>query len=132
MKTLKELLFERHRQAEPELDLARKEFLARLRGAQSPPLPERRGWEYLWHEYVLPLRWHLAGMSAVWLVVLLLDADVPPAPAAAKENTADSRQVLAAVLHHRQQILDLAEPPAAAPVSLPPRRSQAVPATAII
>jgi hypothetical protein len=130
MKTLKELLFERHRGAEPELDLARQEFLARLREAQSPPRQERRGLERLWHEYLPPLRWHLAGMSAVWLAVLLLHFDTSPAPAArvGKASVPDSRQVLAALREKRQEILDLTAPPAAL-LSLPPRHSEAAPAT---
>ncbi len=132
MKTLKELLFERHRDAEPGLERARREFLARLRAAQSPPRQEPRGLERLWHEYLLPLRWHLAGMSAVWLAVLLLHLDISSAPAAlvAKTSIRDPRQVLAAMRQKRQEILDLTAPPTAG-LSLPTRRSEAASTTAI-
>ena len=130
MKTLKELLFERHRDAEPALELARQEFLARLRDAQSQPRQERGGLERLWGEYLFPLRWHLAGMSAVWLAVLLLHFDAAPAPAAAvaKSSSPDPREVLAALREKRQQILDLTATPTAR-FSLPPRHSEAAPAT---
>lgn len=132
MKTLKELLFERHRDAEAGLELERQEFLAWLRDAQSPPRQERRGLERLWHEYLLPLRWHLAGMSAAWLAVLLLHFETSPAPGApvGKAGLPDPRQVLAAMRQKQQEILDLTASPAAR-VSLPPRRSEAAPATAI-
>lgn len=132
MKTLKELLLEQHRDAQPGLELDRQAFLARLRDAQAPPRPARRGLERLWHECLLPLRWHLAGMSAVWLAVWLLQSAPSPAPAApvAKDSPSDSRQVLAALRQKRQELLDLTTPPAAV-LSLPPRRSEAPPTTAI-
>jgi hypothetical protein len=133
MKTLKELLFERHRQAEPGLDLARKEFLARL-GVKQSPRPQSRGLHSFWDEYLLPLRWHLAGMSVVWLLVLMLHLDVSPAPAAAvaRQQAPGPRQVVAALHHNWQEVLDLKRPAAAAPVALPPRRSEAVPTTALV
>jgi hypothetical protein len=133
MKTLKELLFERHRQAEPGLDLARKGFLARLRREQSPR-PQSRGLQSFWDEYLLPLRWHLAGMSVVWLLVLMLHLDVSPAPAAAvtRRHAPDPGQVVAALHHNWQEVLDFTRSPAAAPVALPPRRSEAVPTTAFV
>jgi hypothetical protein len=71
-------------------------------------------------------------MSAVWLAVLLLHFDTSPAPAApvAKASSPDPRQVLAALREKRQELLDLTAPPAAR-LSLPPRRSEAAPSTAI-
>ena len=133
MKTLIELLFERHHSAEPNLDLAREEFLKRLDSLRSPARPERNGFEHLWREYILPLRWHLAGMSAVWLVVLLLSGEPSPAPAThiAKEDLPSPRQVFTALRQHRQEILELTASPRVAPIPLPPRRSEVLPATGL-
>lgn len=133
MKTLKELLIKRHRAAEPGLDQARKEFLARLGSLQTPLPRERRGFEHLWREYFLPLRWHLAGMSAAWLMVLLLNADTSPAPTSrvAKANRPTPQQVAAAVREKRQELLDLMGAPPVAAMPLPPRRSEILPSIAL-
>jgi len=127
------LLFERHRAAEPELDLARRQFLARLEGVRLPVERERRGFERLWREHVLPLRWHLAGMSGVWLAVLLLNvqpSSVPVAPVA-KASLPATPQALIVLRQHRQEILELTESAPAAPMGLPPRRSETLRATAM-
>ena len=133
MKTLKELLLERHRAAEPGLDLARGAFLARLGSLRSPLRRERRGFEHVWCENILPLRWHLAGMSAVWLVVLLLNVEPSPAPdrPIAKESLPTPRQLFTSLRQNRREILELTESPPVAPIPLPPRRSEVLPATAI-
>ena len=133
MKTLRELLLERHRSAEPKLDVAREEFLAQLEGTRTPVRRERRGFEHLWRDYLLPLRWHLAGMSAVWLVILLLNVDRSPAQAAhvAKATAPAAELVLTALRQHREEILELTQPLPAVPVPLPPRRSELLSLTAI-
>ena len=133
MKTLKELLFERRRTAESRLDLVRREFLARLGSLQPPLRREQRGFDLLWREYIVPLRWHLAGLSAAWLVILLLNVEGSPAPAAhiAKESAPAPRQLIIALRQHRQEILELTESPPIAPMSFPPRRSEVPPATAM-
>jgi hypothetical protein len=133
MKTLKELLLERHRSAEPKLDVARGEFLAWLGGLRSPVRPERRGFEWVWRECLLPVRWHLAGMGAVWLVILLLNADTSPGQAAhvATANPPPPQQLLTALRQYHREILELTQPPPVAPIPLPPRRSQVLPSTAI-
>jgi hypothetical protein len=134
MKTLRDLLFERHRAAEPKLDQARRRFLARLERVSSPAHPERRGFEHFWHEYVVSLRWHLAGMSAVWAVVLLLVVVRSASSGApiAKRNLSSRPKVLVVLRQHRTEILELTESVPAAPTALPPRRSEAVPPTAMI
>ncbi len=133
MKTLKELLFERRRTAEPGLDLARREFLARLGSQPSPLRREQHSFSLLWREYILPVRWHLAGLGAAWLVVWLLNLDTSPAPAAqvAKEDIPTTRELFTALRQNRQQILELTESPPRGPMPLPPRRSEVPRATAI-
>ncbi len=133
MKTLKELLFERRRAAEPDLDQVRRRVLARLESPQTPPRREGSYFELLWREYVVPLRWHLAGMSAAWLLVVLLNVESPPASAAlvAKAKVPSPRQLLAALRENRQEILDLTGSPPVASMPLPPRRSDVLRDTTI-
>jgi len=79
---------------------------------------------------IVALRWHLAGMSAAWLIVAWLNSDSVSAPPeiAAKKNSPSPREVLMALRENRRQILELldspmSEPsPAPKPVA-PPRRS---------
>jgi hypothetical protein len=133
MKILKELLLERHRSAQPKLDAAREEFLARLGRSRSSVRPDPRGFPCVWREYLLPLRWHLAGISAAWLMILLLSAESAPAPAhaVAQAPALTSQQLLTALRHNRQEILDLTQPPPVPSPPLPPRRSQVLPSTAM-
>ena len=133
MKTLKDLLFERHRSVEPKLDAAREEFLAHLDSSRAPVGREPSGLEHLWRACLLPLRWHLAGIGAAWVAILLLHGDTfPDQPRLfAQANAPDPQQVLTALLQHRQEILELTQPPPMAPASLPPRRSDVQPSIAI-
>lgn len=65
MKTPREILLERHRAAAPKLDAIRRKALAAQQPEPSSP-PFSLG-NFLWS-----IRWHLAGMSAVWLVIALI------------------------------------------------------------
>jgi hypothetical protein len=110
MKTPRELLFERHRAAEPRLDTLRQETIARFakapavnsRSRPSAPLSS-------WRDLLLSLRWHLAGLSAAWLVVLVLNIDHSQAPSSvlAKQNIPSPQQLLTALRENRRQVLEL-------------------------
>lgn len=125
MKTPREILLERHQAAEDRLDAVRQRALADL--AQSPA-PERNllGVAASWRDFVLSLRWHLAGMSAIWLAVVLLNIDHSPGPAAdiAKDKIPSPRQLLMALRENRRQLLEVIDPPVIEPASIPPRRSE--------
>jgi len=79
-----------------------------------------------------PLRWHLAGMSAVWLVVALLNVEPSPASTNMMSSQKDSpspRQLLMALRENRRQLLELIEPPVTEPAPpprapVPPPRSE--------
>jgi hypothetical protein len=131
MKTPREILLEQHQSAEDKLDAIRQKALENLtparalesvRGKASHALPAS------WLDFLLSLRWHLAGMSALWLLGALLNASGPAAPdTAVARNTAPSpRQVLTALRENRLQLLELTEPPAAEPDAdaAPPRRGE--------
>lgn len=83
MKTPRELLLERHRQAQAKLDELRRKTIAGMKKAE----PEHASISL--RDIFRSLRWHLAGMGAVWVFVLFLHletgrptqmmASIPPA-----------------------------------------------------
>jgi hypothetical protein len=66
MKTPRDILLQHHRSAQPELDAIRR---AALSGSE-PTRPRAT-----LRDVLRSFRWHLVGMSAVWLFVLLLHAN---------------------------------------------------------
>lgn len=131
MKTPRELLFEQHQAAEAKLDAIREQVVAGLAPKRSagaklmtPVVPRqasasRVGWGQFWWS----LRWHMAGLSAAWLVVVALSIDPAPAPARklARQDTQSPRQLLAALRENQRQLRELIGAPAAEPV-LKPRK----------
>ena len=118
MKTPKEILLQRHQAVEPKLDAVRRNALASL---ERPDLAQS------WRAFVFSLRWHLAGMSAVWIAVLLLNLGSPGGSTVviAQDKIPTARVLLEALLKNRRELMELTEMPAAsAPPSLPPRRSE--------
>jgi hypothetical protein len=118
MKTPRELLLQRHQAIEPKLNAVRQKALAAL---------TRPGLAQSWREFVFSMRWHLAGLSAVWVAVLLLHLDYAPASTAviARDNALPTRVLLAALLENRRELLELTEMPAVNETpALPPRRSE--------
>jgi hypothetical protein len=118
MKTPRELLLQRHQAIEPKLDAVRRNALAAL---------ERPGIAQSWREFVFSIRWHLAGMSAVWIAVLLLNLGSAPGSTVviAQDKTPSARVLLEALLKNRRELLELTEMPAASePVAPLPRRSE--------
>jgi len=127
MKTPRQLLLERHRSAETKLDTIRHALVAGLgshRGLKSSE--DRPSMRML----LRSLRWHLAGMSAVWLFVVLLNLEHSSfVPSIAEQKAASPRQLLLALRENRRQVLELTDPgvtesaPAPAAV-VPSRRTQ--------
>ena len=134
MKTPREILLERHRQAVARLDAARERTLARMFSLETPAASTRsRGLELAawFHGLFLSVRWHLAGLSAAWLAIAVLNLDSSPAPTAvmARQNTPSPRQLLTSLRENRRQLLELIESPVnelvLTPRTLaPPRRSE--------
>ena len=141
MKTPREVLLAQHQAAEPKLDAIRKEVLAEVKqtfhaGRDASPrrplpathgrlgeasLPGRvvvAGWRQFWWS----LHWHLAGLSAVWLVVLALSIDQSPAPTreVAQRPVLSSQQLLAALRENQRQLRELVRVPAAEEAPEPP------------
>ena len=140
MKTPREILLERHRAAEPNLDAIRQTVLddvvdrsRRREEADSPigsPVRLLTSAAKV-REFLLSIRWHLAGLSVVWLAIAVLNVDhsSTPATTVAKQNAPSPRQILTALRENRRQLLELigssiTEPtPAPRPV-VPQRRGE--------
>ena len=112
MKTPRELLLKRHQQTQSKLDAIREEVVGDLvddsrREATRPT--DVSGVRGFVAEFLRPLRWHLAGMSALWLIVAVLNSEpagVQPSMVAS-EKTPTPPQLLAAVRENRRQVLEL-------------------------
>jgi len=105
MKTPREVLLQRHQSVTPRLDAIRRETVAELTTGPDREAARPMMARFL-QQFLLPLRWHLAGMSAVWLIAALLSIDRPStAPQTAKTS---SPQVLASALfENRRQLAEM-------------------------
>src|ERR1039457_7560078 len=135
MKTPREVLFGQHHAAEPKLDAIREKVVAGVtqtsKSAVSRVSQPARRWASLptwksairrvgkpalrsdgpsalhsgWRQFLWSLRWHMAGLSAAWLVVMALSIDSTPSPtrAAARQDAPSPRQLLAALRENQRQ-----------------------------
>src|SRR5438093_4825071 len=132
MKNPRQILFDSHQSAEPGLDQVRQNVLSRLNQARLPqPAGQRRlpGMRASLGALLRSMRWHLAAMSAIWMVVLLLNRESSSTPPVivAKQNRPSPRQLLMALRENRRQLLQMMEPSASeapAPPLAPSRRSE--------
>ena len=117
MKTPRQILFERHADAQASLDALRQSVVIPMR-------QRRRPWrELLWQELVLPIRPLLAGLSIAWALILALHltargpATQPLPPSIAREVAAQQR-ILTALLGLRPaESVEPAQPRSARPPS---------------
>jgi hypothetical protein len=132
MKTLREVLLEKHRRAEPKLDTIREQVNAGLAaGTKDTPgrskltgrgwRPEASAFQIGWRQLLWSLRWHLAGLSAVWLVVVALNIDHTPdrTLGATGRGGPSPRQLLAALRENQRQLRELIAVPASEPAQEP-------------
>src|SRR5437879_13717992 len=117
MKTPRELLIARHRDAGKKLDLVRQRALEDLldqkaeRTSNAAFEHRRPGWLAL----LLQLRWHLAGLSAAWLIILLLNVGNSSAgpETVAKTETSSPNHILASLCENRRMLSEWSAPPLA-------------------
>ena len=114
MKTPREILFERHQAIAPKLDAIRETAVAAVGDhciTNPSAVTDRR---YNLREFLFSLRWHLAGMSAVWLVIAFLSLNAGHSPglaASAPARKIPSAQIIMASLReNRRQLLELMQP----------------------
>lgn len=128
MKTPSEILFERHASAQSKLNGIRQSVVAQVAGTRQT-----------WRERVIPLRWHLAGMAAVWALAALLhfERPSPPSTLVAENSGSKPRDFLVALLENRRQLAEMMDsavsevPPTPQPF-VPRRRSEFQVASAVV
>src|ERR1043166_2104088 len=131
MKTPREILFARHRSAEPKLDALRQETVAAVCNRRSleakPSAVTDRRYNRIrfWRELILPRPRAWAGLAAVWVLILALklsthdpshvvarDASVSPEVIARlrqqKQLTSVSPEVIAKLRQQKQLFAELA------------------------
>jgi hypothetical protein len=127
MKTPREILFERHRSAEPKLDDLRNQVLAALserRKAEAfpgsrPQSPIGAALKSLWSELIWPSRRAWAGLGAIWAVVLALNLEMKAeSPALPAVRSARAGQVVQAFAEQRRVLAELL-PPANSQIQAP-------------
>ena len=133
MKTPREILFARHRDAEPKLDVIRRKALAALPASDEAEALKLTGTNAprfkvpslnkLWLELIWPSRRAWAAMAAVWLAVLAanlqMKATSPPAPGLRRVQ---NRELLQSFQEQRRLLAELLPPPGPSPaVAAPPK-----------
>jgi hypothetical protein len=101
MKTPRQVLLDRHADAQASLDALRQSVVAPMRHRRRPWL------ELLWQELVLPIRPLLAGLSVVWVLILALHlttrgpsahGGTQPLPTSIAREVAAQQRLLSALL----------------------------------
>jgi hypothetical protein len=133
MKTPREVLLQRHQSVTPRLDAIRRNVVADVTTPRDRE-PQQAIVARFLREFLLPLRWHLAGMSALWLLAALLNVDrSSTAPQTAKASSPSPQVLAAALFENRRQLAEMINSPAddaatSTPVPQPfiPRRRGAI------
>jgi hypothetical protein len=117
MKTPREILLQQHQAAAPKLDALRAGVVA---GLARPPARETVSWR----DFARSLRWHLAGLSAAWAAVVVLNLDPSPSPVAMipPDKMPSPQQLWASLQESRRLLLEYSDVPAVEPVQVPGRR----------
>jgi len=134
MKTIREILLERHRTLEPSLDAIRQRAVGMLAKKVARAVPSASSVSSFARTAMFALqslRWHLAGLGAAWLAIALLNIDHTPAssPGIARQHVPSPRQLLTALRENRRQLMEMIGTSVSAPPSAPPRRSEYQPTT---
>ena len=132
MKTLREMLLEKHREADPKLDLIRKTALSTLNSEAIAAKDTQDNTN--WLAWLLSMRWHLAGLTAAWILVGWLNADKQAATqtTGAMAGNDSPQYVLLALKENRRQLQELIEPPSTQTTPKPRRRTELQTCTEIV
>jgi hypothetical protein len=123
MKTPREILLRHHQAAVPKLDAIRAKV---VEGIATPGMS--------WLEWIRSLRWHLAALSAAWVVVMILNMDHSPSAVAMipPDKMPSAQQVWAALRENRRLLLEYTETPAEETPAAPTRRSEMEPEQVVV
>ena len=127
MKTPREILLEQHEAATPKLDAIRAGVVA---GLARPAARETISWR----DFARSLRWHLAALSAAWVVVVILNMDHSPSAVARipRDKIPTPQQLWASLRESRRLLLEYSDVPAVEAVAVPGRRSEIEPQQAVV
>jgi hypothetical protein len=141
MKTPRQVLTDHHRAVEPKLDKMRNNVLENLTAGQARvrplPLGEGQGEGVSLWSFLRPLRWHVTGLAAAWVLIALLNHNSSDAPAItiARKTSPPPREFALSLREYQRQIAELMElPEAASPPSpyVPRRRSDLIPISVVV
>ena len=110
MRTPREILFAKHRPAEPQLDSIRRavvEELARQKAKQPSPVLFALLWfpRKMWQELIWPSRRIWAGFAAAWLVIVAANLVDRPERAALGAGTKPQRAQVLMAWEQQQKLL---------------------------
>jgi hypothetical protein len=129
MKTPRDVLLERHRAADAKLNAIREAALAGMpkKSSSSVSAPPR------FLDLLFPVRWHLTGIAAAWVIVAVLNIDYSAVHETMKPKLYSSspQELMVALAENRRQVLELIEAsppePTISPRSTAPRRRSEAP-----
>jgi len=123
MKAPREILLRQHQTAEPKLDAIRRTVVAEQLDNKATKEQGRKlnfvSWFFgcsntAWREFIFSLRWHLAGMGAAWLLIILLNLNVGHSVALASAVPAAKipppQIILASLRENRRELLQVIQP----------------------
>src|ERR1043165_3683482 len=114
MKTPREILFARHRSAEPKLDALRQETVAAVCNRRSleakPSAVTDRRYNRIrfWRELILPRPRAWAGLAAVWVLILALKLSTHDPSHVVARDASVSPEVIAKLRQQKQLFAELA------------------------
>lgn len=89
-----------------------------------------------WRNWLLSLRWHLAGLSAVWFLAIILNvasaSSLKTTTVLAQNDNVRSQPLSTALREHYRQLAEWIGPRTEDPVARPPRRSELRVETAVV
>jgi hypothetical protein len=129
MKTLREILFERHRQVDGRLDEMRREALSALVTRSSYQEQPVKPWRE-WMAWFGPgrLKLHLAGLAAVWLITVILTVAGSASGRAMAAAHGAKANIGEIVRENRRQVRELVNAQDATELANPPVQARPAPA----
>jgi hypothetical protein len=132
MKTPRELLFEPHQNAEPDLDQIRRDVLKSMAAELRQPRPRFAVFSWLRALGLTPpRRFQIAGLAAAWVVILFLNAPAAheTATPSSMARVDSSRGVSLAWREYRRQLSEAFESQPAVGAAKPDQSSLLAPKT---
>jgi len=122
MKTPRQILLQQHQPATQKLDAIRAGLVAAM---AAKPAPETLSWR----DIARSLRWHLAALSAAWVVVMTLNIDHSPGAVAMipREKIPPPQQIWASLRESRRLLQEYSDAPVVEMTVVPGRRSEIKP-----